>query len=283
MYSRLRAIVDINIAMILMSFATLFAVAIDWPAAVLVYARMGVATIALLIFLLFMRRSFVVSRRVIVRLIPLALLLGTHWILLFLSAQISSVAISVVTTVGMLPIFAAFLEPLIHREPLKFADVVVAVMALIGIATMIDQFSWQSNDMQGALLGLLSSFCMALRGVYSRSLVRKNGGVVIMFWQLCLGSMLFSPVLLFFSVQPSIDDFFKILFLGIVVTAVAHTLLLRTYRVITVRTATVISNTNPLYATLYAALLLGQWPTARVLVGGAIVLAAAVYESMRGE
>lgn len=50
---------------------------------------------------------------------------------------------------------------------------------------------------------------------------------------------------------------------------------------LSVRTASVIATLLPLYAVAFAALLIGEVPSARTLVGGAVILGAVAWESVR--
>jgi drug/metabolite transporter (DMT)-like permease len=63
--------------------------------------------------------------------------------------------------------------------------------------------------------------------------------------------------------------------LGLVCTALAHTLFIAGLREISAHTASVIVALEPVYGIVLALVLLGEVPDARTLVGGALIVGAA--------
>jgi len=66
-----------------------------------------------------------------------------------------------------------------------------------------------------------------------------------------------------------------LLLLGVVCTAVAHTLFIRGMRRIGARTASLISSLEPVYGIALALVFLGEIPAPRTILGGLIIVAAA--------
>ncbi len=76
------------------------------------------------------------------------------------------------------------------------------------------------------------------------------------------------------------DQWWLLVLLGIVFTAVPHTLFAHGLLHLKAKTASLVACVQVVYATLFAAALLGEWPSVNVLIGGLIVLSAAMYESL---
>ena len=74
----------------------------------------------------------------------------------------------------------------------------------------------------------------------------------------------------------------RLILLGVMFTAVHHTLFAAVLKHFSVKTASVIASVQPAVAAVFAWLLLGEIPTWRVVAGGSIVSAAAVFETSRG-
>jgi drug/metabolite transporter (DMT)-like permease len=72
----------------------------------------------------------------------------------------------------------------------------------------------------------------------------------------------------------SAQDLLLLGMLGVVCTALAHTLFITSLRTIPAGIAAVTRALEPVYGILPAALLLGEFPPLRTLSGGAVVLAA---------
>jgi len=64
-------------------------------------------------------------------------------------------------------------------------------------------------------------------------------------------------------------------------TALAHTLFTASLPRISAHTASLVSILEPIYGIGWAALLLGEWPDFRTMVGGSLIIGAAVLASSR--
>jgi drug/metabolite transporter (DMT)-like permease len=76
-------------------------------------------------------------------------------------------------------------------------------------------------------------------------------------------------------------DVMLLAMLGIVCTAVAHSLFIAGMHRISARTASTIACLEPVYGALLAAILFREIPTLRTVVGGCIVLGVALYATIR--
>ena len=81
---------------------------------------------------------------------------------------------------------------------------------------------------------------------------------------------------------PSPRDIGLIIVLGVVCTAAAHTMFIRSMKVVTAHTAGTVTALEPVYGIVLAACLIGEIPPARTLVGAAIIVGTSVVVSMRG-
>ena len=93
-----------------------------------------------------------------------------------------------------------------------------------------------------------------------------------------------SMVLLAFSESAvaSITDeqWWLLVLLGVVFTAVPHTLFAHGLLHLKAKTASLIACVQVVYATIFAALILGEWVSWNVVIGGLIVVSAAMVESL---
>ncbi|MDD8039846.1 MAG: DMT family transporter, partial [Acidobacteriota bacterium] len=75
-------------------------------------------------------------------------------------------------------------------------------------------------------------------------------------------------------------DFALLAILGLLCTALAHTLFIAGMRRLSAQTASIISALEPVYGIALAALLLGERPSARTIAGGLIILTAVFVLSL---
>ena len=85
------------------------------------------------------------------------------------------------------------------------------------------------------------------------------------------------------ALLPWMDGRALLLALGLVCTALAHTLFIASLREVTARTASVVAALEPVYGIALAFVLLGERPDARVLAGGVLIVAAALVATTRRE
>jgi len=80
---------------------------------------------------------------------------------------------------------------------------------------------------------------------------------------------------------PTARDVGLLLALGVLCTALSHTLFIASLRTVTAHTASVVAALEPVYGIALAFVLLGEVPSARTLVGGALIVGAAVIATRR--
>src|SRR5699024_4123455 len=88
------------------------------------------------------------------------------------------------------------------------------------------------------------------------------------------------PALFLVPTHWTVPNFVGIAVVGLVCTAIAHSLYVAAQRNVKAQTAGVISGMETVYGVLFALLFLGEVPGLRELVGGAVILGTAVFSSM---
>ena len=89
-------IVFLHFIVLIWGFTAVIGLLIDLTPAEIVFYRTGIAAFLLVIVLLALKRSFVLSsRRSLLKTSIVGFLLAAHWVLFFLSAKISTAAVSV--------------------------------------------------------------------------------------------------------------------------------------------------------------------------------------------
>lgn len=276
-----KALIGLNIGVMVMSMAALFAKLISWHPALIILGRVALATPALGFYLAVRKRSFrIQSKAHAAKLIGLGVMTITHWITFFTAIQKSSVAIAILS-VFTSPILLTFLEPLFEKTKIRTADVAVAILAFIGIALMVDDFSLGSSVFQGVLFGLVSAMLISLRNIWSKPMVQTYGAPMVLFWQMFFGTLLLLPLPLFIQADVTFIDLKNLTILAVFATALAHSLMLNSIGHIGARATGVIMMIQPLYAIALAAVILGEIPAVRVLLGGVLVISASGYESLK--
>lgn len=210
--------------------------------------------------------------------ILLGLLLGVHWVTYFQAMQVSTVAVGVIALFTF-PVITVFLEPLFNGERPHIQDVISAFVVLFGIYLLVPEFSLSNQATQGILWGIFSAFCFALRNVLQGHYFKGNSARHSLLYQ----TMVIFIVLLPFSFQIIPDVTFtqwqQLIILGLFFTALPHTLFAFGLLKLKAKAVSLVSCIQVVYATLFAALLLGELPETSTVIGGLIVITVAMYES----
>jgi drug/metabolite transporter (DMT)-like permease len=269
-------------AVFLFGVAGLFGKWIALGALLIVFGRVFFATAALGTVLV-LRRGFVrPAPREMWLLAGCGALLILHWAAFFHAIQVSTVAVGLLAY-STAPVFAVLLEPWWFREPVSTRSVLASLISLGGVALMIPE--WQAGNLifQGAGWGVVAGGSFAVLAMFNRELGVRIDATNLAFYQDGFATMLLLPVLPFFWRTPAATDLLLLAILGVIFTALAHGLFIEALRHVKARLATLVSNLEPVYGILLAALLLSEIPTPRTVAGGVLILGAVCWVSLRPE
>ena len=210
--------------MLLFGLAGLFAKWIHQPALVITFGRVFFSSVSLGIYMIIRKQSFRLSDRKDLYLLMIAgAVLAVHWWTFLESIQLSTVAIGTITF-SSFPLFVTFLEPMVFHQPLKPRNVLFAVLLVIGVLVTIPEFSVENNIFLGILVGMVSALAYAVLTVMNKGFAGRYSGTLTAFYEQATAAVLLLPFVLKIGIHLSLSDFYLLLFLGIVTTALAHTL-----------------------------------------------------------
>ncbi len=274
---RKNAVFLVNIAVLLFGLAGLFAKWIHLPAVGITFGRVLFSSAALGIYILIRKQSIrIASGRDLLLLLCAGAILALHWWSFLRSVQLSSVAVGTITF-SSFPLFVTFLEPLLFRQKLKLRSVVIAVVILIGVLITVPEFSLEDRMFIGILVGMASALAYAILTVMNKSLSAKYGGTVTAFYEQTTAALVLFPFVFGSGIRPSVPDLALLLFLGVITTALAHTLFIGSLRSIPAQLAGICSSMETVYGILFAWILLGEIPSVRQITGAAVIAAAVIF------
>jgi drug/metabolite transporter (DMT)-like permease len=275
-----RNLLQIHVAVLLFGFAGLFGKFLTLSPLFLVFARVVLAALAL--FLAGGLREGPregLTRRGLLGFAVLGVLLAVHWTTFFQSVQTASVAIALISY-STFPVFVVFLEPLLFAAALRMRHVLLAAAAMAGIALLAPSPRLDDRATQGVLWGVASGGTFAVLSLLNRKQVRRHSSRTIALYQDLFAAVVLLPFVAGNWPALSVRDVLLLLVLGVVCTALAHALFIAGMHGISARTASTIACLEPVYGTLLAAVLLGERPSLRTLLGGAIVLTVALITTL---
>jgi len=271
-----KGIAQIHIAVLLFGFAGLFGKFLSCSPLYIVLGRTFFAAVTLFLYARFISKTalFSFETSVVFFFTLQGILLAVHWWTFFLSIQMSSVAVGLVTF-STFPLFVTFLEPVFFKEKLKTTDILIAGVVFVGILLVIPDFDFSNHITQGAFLGIISGFTFAILALVNRKNAQSSDSIAVAFYQnLFAAIFLIFPILGVQTEIPQIADLPNLIFLGVVCTALAHSLFIRSLTVIKAQTAAVIAGLEPVYGIILAFFMLNEIPQVRTLIGGLIIISA---------
>ena len=274
-------LMQLNAAVLLWGGTALFAKLIKLPAFQITGLRSVPAVLCLVGVLYLSRQGYALrAGRDYAWVLLSGLALVAHWVTYFKSIQLSTVAIGILS-LHVYPVMTALVEPLFFKERFHPIDLLMTVAVLAGIGIMVPEFTWSSQTTQGILWGILSAAFWTARNLLSRQLVRSYSGLKVMVYQLGVCVLVPLPWVVWSGQPVSPQAWGQLALLGVVFTALPHTLFTNSLQHLTSRTVSVIATLLPIYGGVLAALVLNEIPAARTLIGGAIVIAVVFYETWR--
>lgn len=268
---------SLHAAVALFGFAGLFGKWIDLAPTTIVLGRTVVAAAALGMVLALRGQS---RGRFEWRLGLNGAVLAVHWVAFFQAIQVAGVAVGLLGF-ATFPVFVLLLEWIFLRRRTHPGDWVLAAIAMFGLVLLVPEFQLSDKVTQGVLWGSLAGATFALLAVCNRALASRRLPAQIAFWQNACAAACLLPTAAFVPAVVTLRDLELILVLGVVCTALAHTLFIRSLRVLTAHTASVVATMEPVYGIALAAVLLGEIPDAATLVGGLLIIGATLWATVR--
>lgn len=272
MKAKTKNLIEIHSAVFLFGLAGLFAKFLSLHPVIIVFGRVFFASITLYLILKFSKKSLLLrSTRDYIYLCLMGIVLALHWITFFHSIQISTVAIGLLTY-STFPIFVTFTEPLFFKEKLKPLNILIAALTFIGVGLVIPEFKLTNDYTQGALWGGLSGFLFAALSIFNRKYVKFYSSTVIAFYQDTVAAIILIPFLFILSPVLRANDILLLALLGVIFTAIAHSLFIKSMTNLTAHLASIIATLEPVYGIIFAFILLNEKPELKVILGGLIIL-----------
>jgi len=277
-----QALLAIHFAAILFGLTGVLGELISAPAAAISLGRAGFAVLTLLLFAR-ARRSPVVRGMTVARVLALAgtgSLLALHWVTFFISVNVGGIAIA---TLGFasFPAFIALFEALVLRQRIPRAEWIMVALVTLGLVLVTPSFDVQDPGLVGLAWGLASGLSFALLAVANRRAAAGIDALQVATWQNLTVTLLLLPFAAVSLAHAPALDWFWLLLLGVACTGLSHTLFIASMTRLSARSAGLVIALEPVYAIAFAWWLFAQVPTARMLLGAALIIAAIVWSGLR--
>lgn len=279
MQSQQQSLIYLHIAVLLFGGTALFAKLIGLNALDITAYRAAIAGVAICVLLTLQKKPIKLRRaKDYVIAILLGIAVGIHWVTYFAGMQLAGI------TVGMLafftyPVITVFLEPLFNKSKPKTKDIISAVVVITGIYLLIPNVNLGDDITLGVVTGVVSALFFAIRNITHKRYFSEYGGPQTMFYQTLVASLMLCAFIEVPITQINDTDLILLLIAGVVFTAMPHSLFAASLKNLSAATAGLISCLQPLYGTILAIIILHERPSVMTLIGGALIVSAACFET----
>jgi drug/metabolite transporter (DMT)-like permease len=275
----LSSLAALHASVALFGFAALFGPWLSLPPTIIVLGRTLVAA-AFLAILAALARDGMRPRTGMLLNGPI---LAVHWVAFFTAIDRGGVAIGLLGYASF-PLFVLVLERVMLGRRHGAIEAVTALLVATGLVVLVPRFSWHDRVVQGLAFGVVSAVTFAVLAVRNRRYAATFRPRTLALWQNTVAALVLVPIVAA-SAEPfaalAARDVALILVLGIVCTAIAHTLFIASLARVSAHTASVVAALEPVYGIALAAWLLGEVPTLRTLAGATLIVGAAIVASRR--
>lgn len=277
-----RALLSIHAAAVLFGLTGVFGELIQSGAAVITLGRAIFAVLALLLVARAGRRPIVqgMTGRRLAMLAGAGLLLAAHWVTFFVSVKVGGIAIA---TLGFasFPAFIALFEALVLRQRIHGAEWIMLALVTAGLVLVTPSFDFGDQGTIGLVWGLVSGFSFAMLAVVNRYAAAGIDALQVAGWQNLVVALALLPFAAVPLAAASPIDWLWLALLGVFCTGLSHYLFVSSLTALSARSAGLVIALEPVYAIAFAWALFNQAPTARMLAGAVLIVAAIVWSGLR--
>jgi drug/metabolite transporter (DMT)-like permease len=259
-----KSLLYINAAVFMWGFTGILGKMISFDAPILVAYRMLITCLILFAILLFQKKWVRYEKKDFINVIKVGALFAIHWVLFFQSIKLANASIAMLC-LATASVFIALLQPLIKKTPFKIKEVLIGLIALIGVGCIyfIQPDKKANNGMVnfqlGVIYGVVAAIISAIFTIYNKPLSEKYPSQPTVFWEMTAGLVVLLIALPLVFPQsfanitlPSFTDFIYLLCLALFCTVIAQSLALKALKELDAFTVTLSINIEPIYGMIFA-------------------------------
>lgn len=280
------ALIKLHIAVFLWGFTGVLGKTIQLNEGLLVWYRLLITVFSLLALMLFKKEVQKVSFKQIIKLVAIGAIVAMHWVFFYGSIKYANVSIALIclSSAGVL---TALLEPLLLRKRLILFEVLLGLVAIVGIYLI---FHFDAQFRTGIILGVLAALFSVIFSILNKKTVDNIAPKTIMLYELGGGFFVLSCVMPLYlhwfpvkSLFPSWSDWLWLILLSWVCTIWAMDLSLQALKKISAFTQNLTLNLEPVYGIILAFVVYNENKdlSNTFYIGFALIFIAVIIQMLR--
>ncbi len=273
-----RNLLILHLTVFIWGFTGILGALISISAVQMVWYRVMIASISLFIYFFISKTSIKVTKKQFFQFFFTGSIVALHWIFFFHSIKVANVSVSLIC-LSSVTLFIAILEPLIKKQKISKGDILVGLFIILGIYLI---FKFETKYTTGIIFGLLSALAASFFSTINSTFVQKSNPSIIGFYEL-LGAFFWVSIYRIFdkslfseNFNLSLTDWFYLIVLGTICTALAYVAGVAVMRTLSAFRVALITNLEPVYGIILAFLIFGTKEQMSVgfYIGSLLILSA---------
>lgn len=250
-----KALLQLHAAVFLAGFTAILGKLITLNEGLLVWFRLFITVVTLAAILLYKKQLMRIPYKEILKIFGVGVIVALHWVTFYGSVKYANVSVALVcfSATGF---FTALFEPVILKRKLSVVEILLGLLAILGIYIIFD---FHPQYKLGIVFGLLSAVGSALFPIFNKELLLTYSPKILTLYELgggLLALTLIVPVyLMFFPAgyyAPTTTDWLWLLVLAWLCTVLSFDLQLNALKKISAFTANLTYNLEPVYGIIMA-------------------------------
>lgn len=287
---KLKSYLHFHVIVLIWGFTAVLGALISLGAVPLVWYRMLMASVFILLWIKWKKKSLKLAPKRIRVMIIAGLVIAVHWLTFFGAIKVSNVSITL-ALLSTGAFFTSIMEPIFYKRKVIWYEILFGLIVILGLYII---FKVETEYVFGIILALSSAFLSAVFALINGKLARHEDASVISFYELLTGALGISVYLLiltftgseegfsnaFFDISAS--DLGYLLILASVCTAYAFIASVAVMRHLSPYTVMLTINLEPVYGILLAFWIFGseEEMDAGFYYGAAIILSTVILNGI---
>ena len=280
MLSKYKYHIWLHITIVIFGLTGVLGKLISTDSYLLVWYRVGIALVCLLAYFWGTNFSLKVSKKELIRILLVGIVIAVHWVTFFEAIKQSNVSVALVCFSSS-TLFTAILEPLYFKRRIKAYELIFGVLIIIGLYFI---FSFEIKYLLGMVLSVFSAALASWFTVLNGVLIKETKAKIISFYEL-LGAFIIVSIYLLIANKGDVSQFIVpaedlkwLIILGTLCTAFAFIMSVEVMKKLAPYTVTISINLEPIYSIVLALLI---WPESETMsygfYMGTIIVIATIF------
>ncbi len=269
-----RAWVQIHFCVLLWGFTAILGKLITMPALPLVLWRMLMVAGVLFLLPRVWRGLSLLPARLLLAYMGIGVVVALHWLTFYGAIKLANASVAA-TCIATVPVFLAFIEPLLTGSRFSWRELLLGILILPGILLLVGGTPESMNI--GIVVGILSAFFVAIFSALNKRLVHRSDALSVTALEMGAGGVFLAglavlavmlesgPVIESFITDldsvfalPGTQDMMLLLVLAFACTLLPFALSLVALRHLSAFATSLAVNLEPVYAIVLAIILLNE-------------------------